>query len=61
MLKVNVPVDIQVAATAVRDLQIAVGEDPDRDGLSETPDRVARSYVELSRGYVDPRAWLVSR
>ncbi|QPK94050.1 GTP cyclohydrolase I FolE [Actinomyces sp. zg-332] len=35
---------------AVRDLLIAVGEDPDRDGLLETPDRVARSFQELLSG-----------
>ncbi|WP_066585638.1 GTP cyclohydrolase I FolE [Cellulomonas timonensis] len=35
---------------AVRELLIAVGEDPDRDGLLETPARVARSYEETFRG-----------
>jgi GTP cyclohydrolase I len=34
----------------VRDLLIAVGEDPDRDGLRETPARVARAYEETFRG-----------
>jgi GTP cyclohydrolase IA len=38
------------AAAAVRELLIAIGEDPDREGLRETPDRVARSYEELVRG-----------
>ena len=32
---------------AVREILLAVGEDPDRDGLAETPARVARSYQEL--------------
>ena len=35
---------------AVRELLIAIGEDPDREGLLETPDRVARAYAELMRG-----------
>ncbi len=38
------------AAAAVRELLIAIGEDPDRDGLRETPDRVARAYHELTAG-----------
>ncbi|MFC7621346.1 GTP cyclohydrolase I FolE [Microlunatus sp. GCM10028923] len=37
-------------AKAVREILIGIGEDPDRDGLRETPDRVARSYAELFRG-----------
>lgn len=35
---------------AIRDLLIAIGEDPDRDGLRDTPDRVARSYAEVFGG-----------
>lgn len=35
---------------AIRDLLIAVGEDPNRDGLLDTPARVARSYAEVFRG-----------
>ena len=35
---------------AVRELLLAVGEDPDRDGLRETPARVARSYAETFAG-----------
>lgn len=35
---------------AVRDLLVAIGEDPDRDGLRETPDRVARAYREVFAG-----------
>jgi GTP cyclohydrolase I len=42
---------------AVRQLLLAVGEDPTRQGLRETPDRVARMYAELLDGYwVDPIA-----
>ena len=35
---------------AVREILLAVGEDPDRDGLHETPARVARMYAELFSG-----------
>ena len=35
---------------AIRELLIAVGEDPDRDGLTDTPARVARAYEEMFRG-----------
>jgi len=40
---------------AVRELLLAVGEDPDREGLKETPARVARSYKEIFAGlYQEP-------
>jgi GTP cyclohydrolase IA len=43
------------AAAAVRELLIAVGEDPDREGLRDTPARVARAYEEMFQGlYEDP-------
>ncbi|MGW0613398.1 GTP cyclohydrolase I FolE [Streptomyces sp. NPDC002788] len=42
--------DEKRAETAVRELLIAVGEDPDREGLRETPTRVARAYRELLAG-----------
>ena len=43
------------AEAAVRELLIAVGEDPDRQGLLDTPARVARSYREIFAGlYTDP-------
>lgn len=45
------PVDLAKAAAAVRLLLEAIGEDPDRDGLTETPARVARSYAQLLQGY----------
>ncbi len=35
---------------AIRDLLIAIGEDPDRDGLKDTPARVARGYAEIFGG-----------
>ncbi|MCI6583484.1 MAG: GTP cyclohydrolase I FolE [Mobiluncus porci] len=44
---------------AIRDLLIAVGEDPDREGLLETPARLGRSFAELLEGYrIDPREHL---
>ncbi|MGW1885783.1 GTP cyclohydrolase I FolE [Streptomyces sp. NPDC001970] len=42
--------DEKRAESAVRELLIAVGEDPDREGLRETPGRVARAYKELLVG-----------
>ncbi len=38
------------AEAAVRELLLAVGEDPDREGLRDTPQRVARSYAEIFAG-----------
>ncbi|MFI5620983.1 GTP cyclohydrolase I FolE [Streptomyces sp. NPDC051567] len=42
--------DEKRAEAAVRELLIAVGEDPDREGLLETPARVARAYREIFAG-----------
>lgn len=43
-------------ACAVRAILEAIGEDPERQGLVRTPDRVARAYAELTAGYhVDPK------
>ncbi|CAN5118766.1 GTP cyclohydrolase I FolE [soil metagenome] len=43
------------AEAAVRELLCAIGEDPDRQGLVDTPARVARAYQEMFAGlYVDP-------
>jgi GTP cyclohydrolase I len=48
-------VDLGRIEKAVREILIAVGEDPDRDGLVRTPARVARAYAELFAGLrVDP-------
>ncbi len=53
------PVDQPRIARAVREILAAVGEDPDREGLQETPDRVARMYAELFSGlHDDPRQHL---
>jgi GTP cyclohydrolase I len=43
-------VDEARAAAAVRELLLAVGEDPDRPGLQDTPGRVARAYAEIFGG-----------
>ncbi len=44
------PVDLERIAAAVREILLAVGEDPDRDGLVRTPIRVARMYEEIFAG-----------
>jgi len=47
------------AEAAVRELLLAVGEDPDRSGLKDTPARVARAFREMFAGlYTDPDAVL---
>lgn len=38
-------------ASLIRELLIELGEDPDREGLIKTPERVAKSYAYLTRGY----------
>lgn len=42
--------DKEKIARAVRDILEAIGEDPDREGLKETPERVARMYEEVFSG-----------
>jgi GTP cyclohydrolase IA len=42
--------DHKRAEDAIRELLIAVGEDPDREGLLHTPERVARAYAEMFKG-----------
>ena len=52
-------VDLPRIERAVREILAAVGEDPDREGLVETPGRVARMYAELFSGlHSDPRQHL---
>lgn len=52
-------VDLPRIENAVREILAAVGEDPDREGLQETPARVARMYAELFSGlHTDPRKHL---
>ena len=55
----NPSFDRERAEAAVRELLIAVGEDPDREGLVETPARVARAYEEVFAGlHEDPKVHL---
>jgi GTP cyclohydrolase I len=49
------------AEAAVRTLLLWAGEDPDREGLAETPSRVARSYEEFFRGYAQDPVALLAR
>ncbi|MCR4435020.1 MAG: GTP cyclohydrolase I FolE [Clostridiales bacterium] len=49
-------VDRERIKAAVREILIAIGDNPDREGLQETPDRVARMYDEIFAGlHNDPR------
>jgi len=57
--KAHAAVDQERIQRAVREILFAVGEDPDREGLRETPARVGRMYAELFRGlHEDPRIHL---
>jgi GTP cyclohydrolase I len=52
-------VDVSAARQIVFDLLKAIGEDPEREGLKRTPDRVARMYTELLSGYdMDPAKFI---
>jgi GTP cyclohydrolase I len=52
-------IDLPKIQRAVRAILAAVGEDPDREGLQETPARVARMYAEMFSGlHTDPREHL---
>lgn len=52
-------VDVGRIERAVREILFAIGENPDREGLLKTPNRVARSYAELMAGLQDdPRRHL---
>jgi GTP cyclohydrolase IA len=54
-------VDQERIAAAVREILLAVGEDPDREGLQATPARVARMYAEIFSGlFQDPGLHLAS-
>ena len=44
------PIDLPRIERAVREILLAIGEDPDRDGLVDTPARVARAYAEQFSG-----------
>jgi GTP cyclohydrolase I len=52
-------VDIPRIEKAVREILLAIGENPDREGLKKTPNRVGRAYGELMAGlHIDPRRHL---
>jgi len=55
------PYDAKRAEAAVKELLLALGEDPDREGLKETPARVARAYAENFAGlYQSPKDVLIT-
>ena len=55
------PVDYAAIEAAVRTILTAIGEDPDRDGLVSTPERVARMYAEVCSGlHEDPAVHLAT-
>ena len=56
------PVDGPRIEAAVREILLAIGEDPDRDGLQDTPARVARAYAESFSGlHADPAEVLAKK
>ena len=56
----NTPVDLEKIAQGVRLILEGIGEDPERQGLQETPRRVAEMYVELTAGmHEDPHEHVV--
>ena len=44
------PFDAKRVEAAIRELLIGIGENPDREGLAQTPARVAKSYAEIFGG-----------
>lgn len=54
-------VDQPRIAAAVREILIAIGEDPDRDGLIDTPERVAKAYAEMFSGLGQTAADVLER
>ena len=57
---VGQPVALDRIEAAVAELLVALGEDPSRDGLQETPARVARMYAEVCSGlHEDPADYLI--
>ncbi len=51
--KIDTPMDLPRIEAAVSEILAAIGEDPDRDGLLDTPARVARMYAEVCAGLHD--------
>jgi GTP cyclohydrolase I len=58
MPKIEVPAEVQ---DAVRTLIRWAGDNPEREGLLDTPARVARAWKEYASGYQDDPAWHLSR
>jgi GTP cyclohydrolase I len=53
------PVDLERIERACREIIEAIGEDPGREGLRQTPERIARMYAELFAGlHVEPKSLL---
>ncbi|MDU1065087.1 MAG: GTP cyclohydrolase I FolE [Cutibacterium avidum] len=57
----ELPVDLRRARAAVREFLLAIGEDPDREGLRETPERVARAAAEIFRGLAQDPVEILSK
>jgi GTP cyclohydrolase I len=57
---VTLDLDIEAAKKLISDLLRVVGEDPAREGLKNTPDRVARMYAELLSGYAEEPANIIN-
>lgn len=55
------PFDHDRIVAAVREILIGIGEDPDREGLLDTPERVARSYAEVFAGLGQNAADVLSK
>jgi GTP cyclohydrolase IA len=53
-------VDENPVASLTRDLLVVLGEDPDREGLQRTPERVARMYTEIFSGYQTDLATMIN-
>lgn len=51
MIELKVPARDTDALSAIRTLLTVIGEDPDREGLSDTPARILKSWTELFAGY----------
>lgn len=54
-------IDKKRIENAVREILCAIGEDPNREGLIDTPERVARMYEEITAGYGDSAALRLSK
>lgn len=53
------PIDTERIQAAVREILLAVGEDPEREGLRNTPQRIAAAYTEIFGGIVEDPALLL--